>query len=371
MPQYNVRHSQSIWFEFSATPRILLKAEKEEVVRREKLWTLQNMVKLAGLQILRVIACVGVFLCHLGAQMEVEGTVEKLMDFGARGVYLFFILSGFFGFQSKELERENKKQGCIRYWTKRAFKILPLYYALIIYNFVLYEFILRSTPPDSSGIGWPRYFFFLSASIPSDKNFWVNLCSTWTISIFGVVYLLVPLMKRYVVSFKGSVLLWAALYLLSFFCLGKVPYGMPFFYLHYFVMGIVFYYAEEEGRVRELIIGCVAFVLGSVAVNHTLTHSACSMLFLIVIIMAKEFKVENVRAKKWIDKLDEYSYTIYLMHAIVMDGIEMIKNRYPISQMTILLIGIGCTIIGCFVAHKLIEVPMEKVGKKCLERMKK
>lgn len=85
--------------------------------------------------------------------MEIEGTIEKFMDFGARGVYLFFILSGFFGFRSRELENGNKVTGCVRYWTKRAFKILPLYYALIIYNFVLYEMILKNIPPDSSGIG--------------------------------------------------------------------------------------------------------------------------------------------------------------------------------------------------------------------------
>ena len=85
------------------------------------------MRRTVGLQILRVLACAGVFLCHLGAQMEVDGTLEKFMDFGAMGVYLFFILSGYFGFHSKELENENKVKGCLKYWTKRAFKILPLY----------------------------------------------------------------------------------------------------------------------------------------------------------------------------------------------------------------------------------------------------
>lgn len=329
------------------------------------------MKRVAGLQVLRVLACVGVFLCHLGAQMEVGGTIEKFMDFGARGVYLFFILSGFFGFQSKELKAENEREGCFRYWIKRAFKILPLYYALIIYNFVLYELILKSIPVDSSGIGWPRYFFLLSTFIPADKNFWVNLCSTWTVSIFVLFYLLVPLMKHFVKSFHGAVMLWGGLYLLSLIGLGKFAYGMPFFYLHYFVMGIAFYYAEEEGKIRELVIGCVAFVLGSVVVNHTLSHTACSMLFLIVIIMAKEINVENERLQKLISIMDSYSYTIYLTHAVVMDGIEMIRNRYPISQITILFLGIGCTIAGCYVVRHVIELPMEKLGRCCMERMKK
>lgn len=328
------------------------------------------MTRLAGLQILRVIACVGVFVCHLGAQMGVEGTVEQIMDFGARGVYLFFILSGFFGFQSKELEKGAGKKGCIRYWIKRAFRILPLYYALILYNIILYDVVLKSTPYDSSGIGWPRYFFFLSTSIPADKNFWVNLCSTWTVSIFVLFYLLVPLIRKIVTSFKGAVILWAVLYLLQYFCLGVVPYGMPFFYLHYFILGIVFYYAEAEGRVRETVIGALAFALGSIAINHTLTHQACAMLFLILIIMAKELKVKNQRLQRIIDVLDSYSYTIYLGHAVVMDGIELIRGRMELSQLTIAVIGIVCTVIGCFIVHNLLEKPMEKLGNLWLDKIK-
>ncbi len=327
------------------------------------------MKRSVGLQILRILACVGVFLCHLGAQMEVEGTIEKFMDFGARGVYLFFILSGFFGVQSRELENEDRAKGCIRYWIKRAFKILPLYYAVIIYNFVLYEWILKSTPVDSSGIGWPRYFFFLSTSIPADKNFWVNLSYTWTISIFVLFYLFVPLMKRFVKSFRGAVILWGALYFVSLIGINRIAYGMPFFYLHYFVMGMVLCYAVEENKVRELIIGCITFVFGSLIVNVTLTHTACSMLFMILILMVREIKVENEKLQKWINVFDAYSYTIYLSHAVVMNGIEMIKNRYPISQMTILLIAIGCTVVGAFVVHHLIERPMEKLGNYFLQKL--
>lgn len=327
------------------------------------------MRRTVGLQILRVLACAGVFLCHLGAQMEVEGTLEKFMDFGAMGVYLFFILSGYFGFHSKELENENKVKGCLKYWTKRAFKILPLYYAVILYNFVLYEWILRSTPVDSSGIGWPRYVFFLSTSIPADKNFWVNLSYTWTISIFVLFYLLMPLIKRFVKSFKGAVAFWGVLYILSLICVNRVAYGMPFFFLHYFAMGIVLYYAIQEVKVKEVVIGCLVFVFGSLIVNSSLTNTACSMLFAILILAVKEIKVENKKLQKWIDTLDSYSYTLYLAHAVVMNGIEMLKNRYPLSQMTILAIAVVCTLVGTIVVHHVVERPMEKAGRKLLHKI--
>ncbi len=184
-------------------------------------------------------------------------------------------------------------------------------------------------------------------------------------------YLFVPLLKRYVVSLKGAVVLWGGLYLLSYFCLGKVDYGMPVFYLHYFILGIMFYFANKEGKERELVIGCIAFALGSIAINRTLTHNACSMLFLILIIMAKEIRIENERLQRIVNVMDSYSYTIYLTHAAVMDGIEMIKNRYPLSMNAVLIIGIGCTVAGCFAARHLVEIPMEKIGKKYLLRIRK
>ena len=327
-----------------------------------------NKKRVVGLQILRVLACFSVFLCHLGAQIEVEGVLEKVMDFGARGVYLFFILSGFFGFQSRELEDENGMRGCLRYWIKRAFKLLPVYYAVIIYNFILYEWILQSTPVDASGIGWPRYFFFLSTFIPADINFWGNLSYTWTISIFVLFYLLVPLMKRFVKNLQGAVILWGALYLFSMICINRVVYGMPFFYLHYFGLGVVLYFAVEESKIKEVIIGCTVFAVGSLIANVSLTHTACSMLFVILIILVKDIEIENTRLRKWIGIFDSYSYTVYLIHAVVMNGIEMLKNRYSLSQMAILLIAVGCTLVGSVVVHRLIERPMEKVGQYVLRK---
>lgn len=328
-----------------------------------------NEKRVVGLQILRVAACLGVFLCHLGVQMEVEGALEKFMDFGARGVYLFFILSGFFGFHSTELEKDDKLKGCLRYLVKRAFKLLPVYYAVIIFNFVLYEWILKSTPIDSSGIGWPRYFFLLSTSIPADKNFWVNLSYTWTISIFALFYLLVPLMKHFVKNFQSAVLLWGMLYLLSVICINRVAYGMPFYYLHYFAMGIVLYHALKENKIKEVMIGCVVFFAGSLILNASLTHTACSMLFLILIILIKDIKVENEKQQKWISIFDSYSYTVYLIHAVVMNGIEMMKNRFTLSQMVILLIAVVGTGVGAFVVHNVVERPMEKLGHRLLQKL--
>ena len=144
---------------------------------------------------------------------------------------------------------------------------------------------------------------------------------------------------------------------------------MPFFFLHYFALGIVLFYAVKEEKIKQVITGCVVFVLGSLIMNETLTHTACAMLFMILIIMAKDMKAESAKLKKMIGTLDAYSYTVYLTHAVVMNGIEMIKNRVALSPVLILVIAVGCTFVGAVVVRNLVERPMEKLGNRILQKI--
>lgn len=327
------------------------------------------MTKYTNLQILRILACFGVFLTHLSGQLGLTGTVEKVMEFGGRGPYLFFILSGFLAFSSRDLEAPDRKRGLLCYYIKRVFKIVPLYYAAVIINLIIYQFILNSVPPDSSGLGWIRYFLFLSTSIPADRNFWVNMSSTWTISIFLLFYLLAPLFKRWVNSYRKALLLWAALYVFQFFALGKMIYGMPFLCLHYFAMGIVLYQGLKENKHMQMAVGAVCFALMSLAVNGSMTHTACSMLFFVLIINTMELRVKGPKAQKALDVLDAYSYPVYLVHGVVMDAIEWLRAARPVSFWMVLLLAAAGTFVGCVAARYLIERPMEKAASRLTKKI--
>lgn len=58
--------------------------------------------KYQNIQILRIIACMGVFCVHFGQGLELSGVLRKITDFGSWGVILFFIISGFVTFASLE-----------------------------------------------------------------------------------------------------------------------------------------------------------------------------------------------------------------------------------------------------------------------------
>lgn len=56
---------------------------------------IQTINKNKGIQVLRVLACVGVFAVHFGQRMQLDGIVRNITDFGSQGVRLFFIISGY------------------------------------------------------------------------------------------------------------------------------------------------------------------------------------------------------------------------------------------------------------------------------------
>lgn len=48
-----------------------------------------------SIQILRICACLIVFLVHFGQRVDFSGTLRSFTNFGRFGVHLFFLISGF------------------------------------------------------------------------------------------------------------------------------------------------------------------------------------------------------------------------------------------------------------------------------------
>ena len=53
--------------------------------------------KIYSLKLFRVMSCIGVVLVHYGQRASLNGIFRTITDFGAYGVYMFFIISGFLG----------------------------------------------------------------------------------------------------------------------------------------------------------------------------------------------------------------------------------------------------------------------------------
>lgn len=362
------------------------------------------------------MSCLGIFVTHLAPRMGVTGYAAAAANFCASGVYLFFLISGFLACCAKEIRPGGGWRGILMYYCKRFLRILPLYYAVIVYNMVLHCLILQDVPADPEGLSWLRYFFLTNAFIPGPDNFWSNLSATWTISLFCFFYLCAPLLVRLIFGKKehAGVLRAAALYLAALLlryiwvAAGLSSYMMAFYYLHYFILGMLVWklaetYTSASAAMRFAVF---AAVLGGVlrisgAGNDYFTVVSWFYAALVLLTGGFSWKKESAalgsycptrpqqltamagsrghfgekdsvsaRAARMIGILDRYSYAIYLVHAVVIDGIVLLQAHMQLPGIAVLLLAVGLTAVGAYLAHLLIEKPAEKLGRRLVARLK-
>lgn len=322
--------------------------------------------KLLGVQILRVVACLMVFVVHFGQRTGVN-SVFAFTDYGQYGVYLFFLISGFLMCQS--LMKGSLNRGEIkRYYIKRAIRILPLYYLSIIWFFITEELILDTMPQDDLRIGWFRYFFLLNTVVKNNgfaTYHWGNIGITWTIPVFVFAYLISPLVCKWVKNANRASVAFGVSLAVSVLA-DKVLNGwiMPLQYMHFFVLGIMLWHYLNENKEREFAIVCsvlwivadalqVLPILKMALVFAILTGAMCK------INLSVPDKIRNL-----IEVVDEHSYTLYLMHGIVFCSvIDKLQLSWWINAM-IAIIG---SFVLTVVVHQLYEKPVTKwLEKKCL-----
>ena len=205
--------------------------------------------KYEHIQLLRALACIGVFITHLAPRLGATGKAAWLANQGAAGVYLFFVLSGYLACCDRKLPTAGKKE-LLTYYKKRLVRILPLYYGVILYNILLHGLILKDIPADPQGLYWLRYFFLTNSVIPAPNDFWGNLSATWTISLFMAFYLLVPVFVRLIRGCTSAFFCYVLALILRYLWVktGYGDYMMIFYYLHYFLLGMLVWEIHQAGR---------------------------------------------------------------------------------------------------------------------------
>ncbi|TFF34510.1 acyltransferase family protein [Mucilaginibacter psychrotolerans] len=157
------------------------------------------MERLPYITILRAIAILSVLVIHVKLQSinteYIHPYINSLMNAGARGVQLFYMLSAFTLF----LSFSKKGTNLPNYFARRFFRIAPLYYLAIAYY--LWQ----------DGFG-PRYWlgdaqYISTANILSNFTFvngfnpyWITsiVPGGWSVTIEVMFYCIFPLLFRYV-----------------------------------------------------------------------------------------------------------------------------------------------------------------------------
>lgn len=344
-----------------------------------------------GIQYLRGVAALMVVFFHSRSYFT---DLAVWTGVGARGVDIFFVISGFImAYSTRHVDRDSSiARESLKFLTKRIIRIVPLYWVALLWTSAPYWSIWLSkanVPMDlythfgSDLIAIVKDFFFIphpSLDPEDDGDAYPIVIQGWTLNyemFFYVLFALSIFFRKYRLIAASSVLV----VLVVSGRLHKFSEIAGLFYtskiLIEFVFGMMVFHVYKKtqhlnfDRTTLIVLGIIGFVLlnsGSVVNDKFVLAPAAAIIALVFI--------HGFRGVHWrpLKILGDASYSIYLFHTAVFElarwfihYLELGKEGYLNITMIVLIQVIPAVIIGTIIYY-VIEKPMLSVLRKLLER---
>ena len=333
-----------------------------------------------SLDIMRIIAALMVLSLHVGQQVG----LDDITSIGARGVQLFFIMSGFWGMNS--MTKISARGGhCTDYYLSRAKSIMPLYYTILICDYIIgaifYFFIKHQSFIElfgingNRGIKYLRYFLFVHSFVPSENyEKWNNRLGLWTMSSFALFYILMPLLFKILDKWQKTALVTIVLMLLNKPMIEMVKHiaasqgfdqaeyfaqSFPLNYLWCFLLGVLIWQIRESKS--RLIVASTCIL---VAILSQMKFHGYEMLFTALVIVACDVPINRYISgafERIIIKLSDMSFCLYLTHLIVLKVLIRLNQKIGLYGWIGFTAMVIICIVACYLFYHLFEFGKNKI----------
>lgn len=362
-------------------------------------------IKLYGLDHLRALAIILVFLFHYQFFFGHPEWFPKIIKFCWTGVDLFFVLSGFL--ISSQLFAQIKKKGEFsikKFYLKRFFRIIPVYLAVVGIYFCFPFFRERETLPPL----WKFLTFTQNLGLKSNE---LTFSHAWSLCVEEHFYLFLPLFLIFFLRtsfFKKSYLTLIFLFLVGFvirfYCWNQIylPKISGGFVLSYWGDSI---YYPTYNRLDGLIMGVsiAALYQYSPKLFSKVSKFGNSLILLGILVLTfvyffcSEFASFSLSIfgfpliaigyglmvlgalsptsllYKWNSKTTTFiatlSYAIYLSHKGLIHMFQQIFSNWGIVKNSnlMLLICLTLSVVGAWVLNSTIEKPFMRLRWKIIK----
>jgi peptidoglycan/LPS O-acetylase OafA/YrhL len=350
--------------------------------------------KLRYVDAMRGFAIAGVILVHtsLYDQDKYHILFRNLLDSGARGVQLFFLISAFTIFLSLDRRIQSERRVHRNFFTRRIYRIIPMYYLGILYYFWQNDYAVNL----SLGTFWKVFANILF--IHGTNPYWITslVPGGWSLSVEMTFYALVPLLVKRVKSTEQA-LMFTIFSVLLADILNYIFYKHPlivdwpmwkeFLFLYFpsqlplFGLGIIAYFIIIK---RDLTVNpSTILLLATLFIGQLMfgivifPHVLFGIGFLVIVIALSKREYPLI-VNKLTCYLGKVSYSAYLVHFAVIhwltqysfmdyihveNGLEAIIN-YWIRFSVVLAI----TVFQSAIFYRFIEQPFISLGKKLITK---
>lgn len=316
---------------------------------------------IVSIQMLRAIAALMVVLVHLDVQLPRIGHAALGNGWGATGVDIFFVISGFIMWVSVE---RRPAMTAREFMMKRIIRIVPLYWLVTAFMLAL---LLAAPDLFHSAQFDPWHvlasFLFIPARHPQSGEFWPLLVPGWTLNfemLFYALFAVAILMAkgralRRLVAIACLITGFAILALL----LGKEVdplsfYAQPrlFEFLEGVLLGVVF-------RGRRVPTSAWWWLLTLLGFAGFVTGRIPDLVAAPMVVSGALFgPLVEIR---WLKSLGDASYSLYLTHVVVLSGFTMVWIRLGLAALPTAIycvLAVVASAISAELVYRLIELPM-------------
>jgi peptidoglycan/LPS O-acetylase OafA/YrhL len=297
---------------------------------------------IAALDGLRAAAIGLVLLYHLTPMRDsnhgLRTLLFKIADIGWSGVDLFFVLSGFL-ITTKLLEARDDPHRFRDFYVRRALRILPLYYGVVLVLVMIGRPSLQAQLPY-----WLYYSNFVSLPLPTDAG--APIGHFWSLAIEEQFYFLWPAVvflcsRRTAIAVCALLAIAAPLLRFAFASLGAhwaVTYGWTPMRADGLVLGALIALLGTNRRIAWIalaagtpLVAWAAWRDQAYLIVHNATHSegllvrallpsAVSVSFAAILILSLEYQPRFLGAAP-LRATARYSYGIYVAHFMIVPAL--------------------------------------------------
>lgn len=315
---------------------------------------------LISVQALRALAAWAV-VCHHFMQIffdfEARGPIGQLfIDKGAVGVDIFFVISGLVIF----LSTEGKALPPARFLLYRLFRIVPAYWLYTVLMALLVVFA-RPLLPDQT-VDWNHLLLsllFIPTENPGGYGIYPTLNVGWTLNYEMLFYVLFA----WALLFRLQVRLLVVAALLFAVCQAWTGFGwVSEFYrsdiVYEFLLGIGIGMLYRRGWIGPALwlpllgIGAALLAIYHLPPEPRLLNWGVPSAVLVMASMALERHVERNRLLKL---LGDCSYSVYLMHVLVLSAGGYLARRYGINPYLMFVVCALAIAIGSWLSYEWVE----------------
>jgi len=321
--------------------------------------------RLNNLQILRAVACLFVVVFHLSGVLSASGYQNMInsyfLKFGASGVDLFFVISGFVMIYIQV----RRKTSPLRFLRNRVLRIAPLYWVLTLT--MALTLLLLPGMFRTNEFGSDRFIasmLFICGPILKKETL---IFPGWTIE-YEFVFYAVFFVSLYARKLWMSIGI-AALVLSAFVTFGYLS-TIALEFIFGMAIGFLFFVKKFHGYVY---LG--SFLLGSMFMFLTGFVDADAIDRVIIWGIPSAFVVFGAAGMKQsgsnaMTVLGDGSYSIYLAQAFLIPVFSKLQNRFWDSAPYLAVViggSLFVTLFG-FICYRLVEVNLSRISNKGLQR---